>query len=497
MWKNSGCLACSKSGVENLQESATLVVELDNKVLITWLVNTVKRNLAEIDSLVCDCRFQLADRMESSLAVHLAHDDIWGSIHRGSAVNCATALLQGETGLKLDINAVDPDVGFTLLHRFSDDPDITELLLGYGACPDIRCKGCLPLDSAIGEICDMCEIDRRLPIHLIIVLMGGLHDLARHLECVRLLFRATKEVEKEIYRYVKDGKLIEVAALLIVAREEVTSPSLFKGLCYHDLNGRMSLRQLVLSEIVSLMTSQITLVSTSEEVHDELNNKLETMMSMLRMIEVFERVGDKIELYRQYLTKCFKEFWAAQMACMLISEGLAEYKDFELKSDDESDISMVASEFEFYLSEIFGCNLYEGMQLESGTTKIYKQHDVDPVWIPRLSNSNRPPMLEIIQILNNEDDTNSSFPLKKEFLESIKLVACKTDEIEAIGCSLARQGKLIELASLLMVVPEKLIVTTSPGSKDLRSKAIPRCIMSDLRWVLSLRVAITKVIKCV
>ncbi|KAK8500741.1 hypothetical protein V6N12_031401 [Hibiscus sabdariffa] len=489
MWKNSGCLACSKSGVENLQESATLVVELDNKVLITWLVNTVKRNLAEIDSLVCDCRFQLADRMESSLAVHLAHDehkkkdafvrrirheaqsvgsydvyqslmlsDIWGSIHRGSAVNCATALLQGETGLKLDINAVDPDVGFTLLHRFSDDPDITELLLGYGACPDIRCKGCLPLDSAIGEICDMCEIDRRLPIHLIIVLMGGLHDLARHLECVRLLFRATKEVEKEIYRYVKDGKLIEVAALLIVAREEVTSPSLFKGLCYHDLNGRMSLRQLVLSEIVSLMTSQITLVSTSEEVHDELNNKLETMMSMLRMIEVFERVGDKIELYRQYLTKCFKEFWAAQMACMLISEGLAEYKDFELKSDDESDISMVASEFEFYLSEIFG------MQLESGTTKIYKQHDVDPV---------------------------------KEFLESIKLVACKTDEIEAIGCSLARQGKLIELASLLMVVPEKLIVTTSPGSKDLRSKAIPRCIMSDLRWVLSLRVAITKVIKCV
>ncbi|KAK8540547.1 hypothetical protein V6N13_056685 [Hibiscus sabdariffa] len=390
--------------------------------------------------------------------------DIWGSIHRGSAVNCATALLQGETGLKLDINAVDPDVGFTLLHRFSDDPDITELLLGYGACPDIRCKGCLPLDSAIGEICDMCEIDRRLPIHLIIVLMGGLHDLARHLECVRLLFRATKEVEKEIYRYVKDGKLIEVAALLIVAREEVTSPSLFKGLCYHDLNGRMSLRQLVLSEIVSLMTSQITLVSTSEEVHDELNNKLETMMSMLRMIEVFERVGDKIELYRQYLTKCFKEFWAAQMACMLISEGLAEYKDFELKSDDESDISMVASEFEFYLSEIFGCNLYEGMQLESGTTKIYKQHDVDPV---------------------------------KEFLESIKLVACKTDEIEAIGCSLARQGKLIELASLLMVVPEKLIVTTSPGSKDLRSKAIPRCIMSDLRWVLSLRVAITKVIKCV
>ncbi|KAK8544310.1 hypothetical protein V6N13_034672 [Hibiscus sabdariffa] len=39
----------------------------------------IVRNLAEIDSLVCDClsvRFQLADRMESNLAVHLAQDGI-------------------------------------------------------------------------------------------------------------------------------------------------------------------------------------------------------------------------------------------------------------------------------------------------------------------------------------------------------------------------------------------------------------------------------------
>ncbi|KAK8647806.1 hypothetical protein V6N13_121533 [Hibiscus sabdariffa] len=73
---------------------------------------------------------------------------------------------------------------------------------------------------------------------------------------------------------------------------------------------------------------------------------------------------------------------------------------------------------------------------------------------------------------------------QKESLESIRLVACKTDEMEAIGCNLARQGKLIELASLLMVAPEKLIVTTSPGSKDLCSNAIRRCIMSDLQVLL-------------
>ncbi|KAL4334412.1 hypothetical protein GQ457_07G007440 [Hibiscus cannabinus] len=295
-----------------------------------------------------------------------------------------------------------------------------------------------------------------------------------------------------------EGEVIGIAALLAVAREEVTSPSLFKGLWDPALNGSMSLRQLVLSEIVSLMASQIT---SSEE----LNNKLETMMSMLRMIEVFGRVGDKIELYRRYLTKCLEEFWAAQMACMLISEGLAEYEDFGLKC--------------FTNTVLFNVewNLYGGVHLEGGTTKIHN-NDVDPMWVPRLPNQS--PTLEVIPILNNENDVKGSLPLKvsleklcdhpylndwthkksifklvcilclpqlKESLESIRLIACKT-EIETIGCDLARQGKLIELASLLMVALEKLIITTSPGSNDLHSNFIRRCIMSDLQASLDAEV---------
>ncbi|KAK8515871.1 hypothetical protein V6N13_096796 [Hibiscus sabdariffa] len=110
-----------------------------------------------------------------------------------------------------------------------------------------------------------------------------------------------------------------------------------------------------------------------------------------------------------------------------------------------------------------------------------------------------------IPLLSNEDDAKGSSPLKvsleklchhpylndwtpkkstfklvcilclpqlKESLESIRLVACKTEGIEAIGCNLARQGKLIELASLLMVVS---------GSSDMHSNAIRRCLTSDLQ----------------
>ncbi|KAK8545785.1 hypothetical protein V6N12_026605 [Hibiscus sabdariffa] len=172
-------------------------------------------------------------------------------------------------------------------------------LLRWNDCPNL-CSRCLPLLQDFGYLSWAYEFERGwCSIYMTIALMCGEHDLAHTLEGVRLEFRATKEVEKKKYSYVKDGEVVQIAALLTVAREEVTSPSLFKGLCDPALNGNMSLRQLVLSDIASLMASQITLVSTGEE----LNNKLETMMSILCMIEVFERVGDKIELHRQYLFK--------------------------------------------------------------------------------------------------------------------------------------------------------------------------------------------------
>ncbi|KAK8636004.1 hypothetical protein V6N13_004714 [Hibiscus sabdariffa] len=281
----------------------------------------------------------------------------------------------------------------------------------------------------------------------------------------------------------------------------------------------MSLRQLVLSEIVLLMASQLTLVSTSEEVHDELNNKLETMMSMLRLIEVFERVGDKIELYRRYLTKLSKEELATHMACLLISEGFAKYEDFELKRSISCGIgTRFHKDFlELLESKLSGEN--EGTKLEIGTTKVYKH--ADSLRIPRLSN--QPTTLEAIPIVTNEDDAKGSLPLKASleklcyhpFLNDwtpkksiFKLVfvyfiftfiirknpwrasgwVARKTEIETIGCELARQGKLIELASLLMVVPEKLIITTSPGSNDLSSNVIRRCITSDLQASLDAEV---------
>ncbi|KAK8635751.1 hypothetical protein V6N13_004471 [Hibiscus sabdariffa] len=287
------------------------------------------------------------------------------------AFKCASALLQGKTGLKLDVDGVYKLTGVVLAE-------------------DIRFAGPgqLHLNVAIQNISEQPHFIgwfTRQSLYMMIVFCQCETEI---LDSIGLLFRDTHEDDKEIEIncYVQDAKLVEIAALLTVAREEVTSPSLFKVLCDPALNGSMSLRQLVLSEIVLLMASQLTLVSTSEEMHDELNNKLETMMSMLRLIEVFERVGDKIELYRRYLTKLSKEELATHMACLLISEGFAKYEDFELKRSISCGIvTRFHKDFlELLESKLSGEN--EGTQLEIGTTKVYKQHDVDSLWIPRLSN---------------------------------------------------------------------------------------------------------------
>ncbi|KAJ7943195.1 hypothetical protein O6P43_032779 [Quillaja saponaria] len=48
------------------------------------------------------------------------------------------------------------------------------------------------------------------------------------IEVVRLLAWNIEEIEYEIYRYAKEGKMVELVALLLVSLEKITSPSIFQ-----------------------------------------------------------------------------------------------------------------------------------------------------------------------------------------------------------------------------------------------------------------------------
>ncbi|OMO92937.1 Ankyrin repeat family protein [Corchorus olitorius] len=56
------------------------------------------------------------------------------------AVNCAAAVLEGETEKQLDLNAFYPYKDMTMLHEACHSPELVELFLCYGARTDIKSK---------------------------------------------------------------------------------------------------------------------------------------------------------------------------------------------------------------------------------------------------------------------------------------------------------------------------------------------------------------------
>ncbi|KAE8663686.1 hypothetical protein F3Y22_tig00112925pilonHSYRG00241 [Hibiscus syriacus] len=278
-----------------------------------------------------------------------------------NAVKCATALLAGETGLDVDINALHPVLGSNPLYFTSGPPELIDLYIRNGARTDIRHKGMLPLNRFLDYIRRGHEnIDWSSKQSICMVIVFLCLDMEK-LESLRLLFENTKEVEKEVYHYMKGGKLVETTALLMIAREEITSPVFFKDF---TSSGSMSLHQLVLLEIEALKASQMKLDSTSEEIH-ELKNKLETMNSMLCLIKVLQSVGPEIDQYRQDLPKLSMEELATKVAYLLISKGFVEYEDLK-RFRPVSDETLPTSHQHFLKSlgsKLHGKN--EGSQLES------------------------------------------------------------------------------------------------------------------------------------
>ncbi|GMI82358.1 hypothetical protein HRI_001905100 [Hibiscus trionum] len=224
------------------------------------------------------------------------------------AFKCATALLAGETGLDIDINDLDPDrsgLGSNPLFFTFTSPVLLDLYIRSGALTDIRIKGMLPLNFALLNMSWLYEkFDWSSKRSICLIIIRLFLDL-EPLDSIRLLFEHTKEVDKEVHGYVVGGKLFETTALLLVGREKITSPSFFKDF---TSSGSMSLHQLVLLE---------------------LGNKLETMNSMLDMIEVVQSVGPEIDQYRQDIPELSMEELATKVACLFIKKGFVECEDLK------------------------------------------------------------------------------------------------------------------------------------------------------------------------
>ncbi|KAL3528668.1 hypothetical protein ACH5RR_007990 [Cinchona calisaya] len=218
------------------------------------------------------------------------------------AVNCATALLEGETGIAIEFNA--PSCVFYPLHRAARNLSVglIELFLQHGARPSLCCHDDTfifhkmdaltvaldaianheyfndwnPKKSIIKLIYILCLLEMRVPLRNIQLLALNSED---------------EEVKVICSHIVREGRLIELAALLMVALKKLMTPVMVSGISVPMIEPCM-IRQLhaVIDEEFKLMgcSSDGKLVRLCK-----LNKSV--LLSASRMLNVFQK-SDNIQI---------------------------------------------------------------------------------------------------------------------------------------------------------------------------------------------------------
>ncbi|XP_028104590.1 uncharacterized protein LOC114303645 isoform X3 [Camellia sinensis] len=147
----------------------------------------------------------------------------------------------------------------------------------------------------------------------------GSNDEKKQMDSIRVLVLNTKEAELEICHYAKEGNVVELAVLLMTAREEV---ALLKSQIRDGStsNGRISIHQYILSKLEALICEEYKPTSYNEQKKLLLagKEKKAAFTSVLVLLEFFEMEGDTIEAYiRQERANLSKEQVALDIAWLL------------------------------------------------------------------------------------------------------------------------------------------------------------------------------------
>ncbi|CAL5356957.1 unnamed protein product [Camellia sinensis] len=274
------------------------------------------------------------DKFVSGINRHKYKADViplvhWEWIFEYGALKCAAALLQGETSQTVDFYSSDTfrlPMTHTLARTYNYD--LIELFICHGASFDHRCygvgqslwylEGKLPLNTAVESILALFSRSSiffemwnpRKPFFEL---------LKKQMDSIRVLVLNTKEAELEICHYAKEGNVVELAVLLMTAREEV---ALLKSQIRDGStsNGRISIHQYILSKLEALICEEYKPTSYNEQKKLLLGGKEKkaAFTSVLVLLEFFEMEGDTIEAYiRQERANLSKEQVALDIAWLL------------------------------------------------------------------------------------------------------------------------------------------------------------------------------------
>ncbi|XP_027177014.1 uncharacterized protein LOC113776124 isoform X3 [Coffea eugenioides] len=229
---------------------------------------------------------------------------MWICSHQ--ALACATALLEGKTGLSVDLN-VTLKCGFYPLHYAAENLccGLTDVFLKHGALTSLPCSvhgsrysGKLPLSVALEAIGCHPFLRDWSPNKSIfkLIYIFCLPEMAEPLETLKLLALHTEELQVISSSNVHEGRLVQLVALLLVAREKLLAPAID-----NSVDGSF-IGQCILKELALLLDQEVKLMGTA---HNEELNRCRQMKDAIRsmglMLNVFDKAGGPIDRFRYFI----------------------------------------------------------------------------------------------------------------------------------------------------------------------------------------------------
>ncbi|CDO99862.1 unnamed protein product [Coffea canephora] len=398
----------------------------------------------------------------------LAYSILYKCVH-SSALNCAAALLEEET----DLTQYFKLPGLNLLHTAADALSLkmTRYFLKFGMRADekatgIHTHGCqmlLPIDFAVQSVRRRVFWTQEQSLYRLIfrLVPQGMYGPR---QTMKLLMHeiSSSEASEIICRYATEGKIIELASLLIASSE-----------------GHLTVDNLYMPELME---------SNKLAECREMQN---SMMSILMLLEIFLRTGHRIA-WEASESSYFYSPTRNAVANLLASSG------FELTGEDASYLRGRPRLFDELCSRVK--NFFpDGMPLLDSFERV-----ADIGWCETDSEYDELlPLHKAVDRLRSDIITshwkqNESIfeliivlclPEMKERLEAVDLFAQKVDKINQLACFYAKEGKLIELAIIFIISWEKAmdpIKLKINGDSSERSMTFRQFINSEMAQAIDL-----------
>ncbi|XP_021673165.2 uncharacterized protein LOC110659514 isoform X2 [Hevea brasiliensis] len=210
------------------------------------------------------------------------------------SVDCATALVNGELGAMPLVNEVDT-AGLSPLHAAAEAhaARCVEMLLRKRARTDLKTRdgrGLLPLELSLSRT--RMDVFWNPDDHSIEDLVVQLSE--KDLTAIKLLSEKTKEVDEVAYASAIGGRVVDLAALLVVAAQKVNESIL--ELHDADLNSkeRTTIYERVIREALSLSRSATSLSAVKRKIaptKSESAGKRKLLLCEIELLQLFDAVA--------------------------------------------------------------------------------------------------------------------------------------------------------------------------------------------------------------